>query len=127
MGVSPLTVVSTTYTSDSRLKTNIQAASLSDCRALFDAVDVNTFDWIRDGSHSMAFVAQDVEAALPKSGLMDDLVNHAEWQPTEEDEPMTIKTVDYSRMATVLWCVVKQQACKLSELEARIAVLENPP
>ena len=134
MGVSPLTVVSTTYTSDSRLKTNIQAASLTDCQALFNAVDVKVFNWLRDGTQSLGFIAQEIEAALPENGLMDNLVNQTEWQPTEEDEPMTIKTIDYSRMACVLWCVVKRQASQLSEqasllsqLEARITALEGNP
>ena len=101
MGVSPLTVVSTTYTSDQRLKTNIQTASLPECKALFDAVEVKGFNWIRDGKRSLGFIAQEVEAALPSSGALNDLVNQSDYQPTEEDTPITIKTIDYSRMACV--------------------------
>ena len=128
MGVSPLTVVSTTYTSDARLKENIQTASPADCQALFEAVDVKTFNWIRDGKQSVGFIAQEVEAALPENGSLNDLVNQSEWQPTEEDEPMTIKTIDYSRMNTILWCVVKEHASKIAQLEARLTALEgNPP
>ena len=121
MGVSPLTVVSTTYTSDRQLKEDIEDASPADCKAIFDAVEARTFAWKRDGKRSLGFVAQEVEEALPASGKFADLVNRSTYQPTEEDEPMEIKTLDYSRMATVLWGVVKQ-------LEARIAALEaNPP
>ena len=125
MGISPLTVVSTTYTSDQRLKTNVQAVSLPECKALFDAVEVKGFNWIRDGKRSLGFIAQEVEAALPSSEALDDLVNQSEYQPTEEDEPMTIKTIDYSRMACVLWAVVKQQAGRLESLEARVQALEG--
>jgi hypothetical protein len=127
MGVSPLTVVSTTYTSDQNLKENIQNASLVDCKALFDAVEVKTFTWKRDGQQSIGFIAQDVEAALPTDGKFNDILNSSTYQPTEEDEPLVIKTLDYSRMAAVLWGVVKQQAAKLTELEARISALEGNP
>ena len=120
MGVSPLTVVSTTYTSDRRLKDDIEDASLADCKAIFDAVEVKTFEWKRDGQRSVGFIAQEVEAALPENGKFKDIVNRSTYQPTEEDEPLEIKTLDYSRMAAVLWGVVKQ-------LEARVAVLEGNP
>ena len=124
MAVSPLTVVSTTYTSDVRLKENIATASLSDCKAIFDAVDVKTFSWKRNGQNSTGFIAQDVEAALPTDGLFNDLVNQSEYQPSEDDEAMTIKTIDYSRMAAVLWGVMKLQATKIAEMDARLAALE---
>ncbi len=42
---------------------------------------------------------------------------------------MEIKTLDYSRMAAVLWGVVKQQQQQqqqLARLEARLAALEDP-
>ena len=126
MGVSPLTVVSTTYTSDRNLKENIEDASLADCRSIFDSVEVKTFTWKRDRQQSIGFIAQEVEAALPSHGKFKDIVNQSTYQPTEEDEPMEIKTLDYSRMAAVLWGVVKQQQQQLSQLEARLAALEDP-
>jgi Chaperone of endosialidase len=124
MGVSPLTVVSTTYTSDRNLKDNIEDASLTDCEAIFDAVEARTFSWRRDGKQSMGFIAQEVEAALPENGLFGDLINQATYQPTDEDEPMVIKTIDYSRMATVLWGVVKLLKGEVESLKARVATLE---
>lgn len=127
MNYSPLTVVSTTYTSDQNLKENIEDASLTHCKAIFDAVEVKTFTWKRDSQPGMGFIAQQVEAALPSNGKFNDLIGSSQYQPTEEDEPITIKTIDYSRMAAVLWGVVKLQATKLTELEARVVALEGNP
>ena len=91
-------------------------------------MEVKTFTWKRDGQQSIGFIAQDVEAAVPADGKFNDILNSSVYQPTEEDEPLNIKTLDYSRMAAVLCGVVKQQNVKLAELESRIAILEgNPP
>ena len=120
MGVSPLNVAGTNYTSDRRLKEDIETASSANCKAIFDAVEAKTFQWKRDGQRSVGFIAQEVEAPLPENGKFKDLVNRCTYQPTEEDEPLEIKTLDYSRMAAVLWGVVKQ-------LEARVAVLKGNP
>ena len=86
-----------------------------------------TFNWKRDGNQSIGFIAQHVEAALPTDGKFNDILNSSVYQPTEEDEPLVIKTLDYSRMACVLWAACKQQAAKLTELEARISALEGNP
>ena len=101
MGVSPLNVAGTNYTSDQRLKEDIETASPADCKAIFDAVEVKTFQWKRDGQRSVGFIAQEVEAALPTNGKFDDIVNQCTYQPTEEDEPLEKKVLDYSRMAAV--------------------------
>ena len=63
-------------------------------------------------------------AALPTNGEFDYVVNQCTYQPTEEDEPLEIKVLDYSRTAAVLWGVVKQQAAKIEELDAMISALE---
>ena len=89
-------------------------------------MEVKTFTWKRDGQKSVGFIAQQVEAALPLHGKFSDIVNHSVYQPTEEDKPLEIKTLDYSRTAAVLWGVVKLQQTKLTDLETRIAALENP-
>jgi hypothetical protein len=98
---------------------------LDDCQSIFDAVEVKTFQWKRDGSNSVGFIAQDVKAALPANGKFVDIVNHSTYQPSEEDDPMEIHTLDYSRMAAVLWGVVKKQSLKIAQLEARVATLEG--
>ncbi len=132
MGVSPLTVVSTTYTSDIRLKENIADININDCLNLFNNLNIKTFTWKRDGKNALGVIAQEVEALLPTNGLFD-LVNESEYQPTSDDEVMTIKTVDYSKLNCILWTVVKEQKKEIDELknrlnniEERLNILENP-
>ena len=50
--------------------------------------------------------------------LFNDLVTETVYQPTEDDIPIDIKTIAYSRMSCILWMVVKS-------LQNRIITLEN--
>ena len=97
-------------TSDSRLKDNQTPASLSDMQAIFDAVEVMTYD--RNdlgGQKRVGFIAQEIEAVLPESYrhiVGQGTISKGE---TEEGEPIdeSIKTLDYARLVCVLWGVCK--------------------
>ena len=60
-GISPLTVVSTTYTSDERLKENIEDVDINDCFNIFNNIGVKTFSWKNSGQNSLGNIAQLVE------------------------------------------------------------------
>ena len=124
MGTSPLTVVSTTYTSDVRLKENILDISVDDCLHIFNNLRIKTFDWKRDGKPSLGVIAQEVESLLPTNNKFD-ILNECEYQPTSEDEPMIVKTVDYTRLNTLLYVVVKEQQKHINDLETRLANIEK--
>jgi len=124
MGVSPLTVVSTPYTSDIRLKENIQDINVDDCLHIFNNLQIKTFDWKRDGKPSLGVIAQEVESLLPVSNKFD-IVHECEYQPTSDDEPMIVKTVDYTRLNTLLYVVVKEQQKRIDALETRLANIEK--
>ena len=124
MGVSPLTVVSTPYTSDIRLKENIQDVNIDDCLHIFNNLQIKTFDWKRDGKPSVGVIAQDVERLLPTSNKFD-LIHECDYQPTDDDEAMTVKTVDYTRLNTLLYVVVKEQQKRIDSLETRLANIEK--
>ena len=106
--------------SDSRLKDNQTPADPSVIQAIFDGVEVRTYQ--RNdmaGQKRVGFIAQEIEAVLPES------YRHIVGQGTisrgenEEGEPLeeTIKTVDYARLVCILWGVCKG-------LEKRVAILE---
>jgi len=124
MGVSPLTVVSTPYTSDIRLKENIQDINIDDCLHIFNNLKIKTFDWKRDGKPSLGVIAQEVEALLPTNNKFD-IIHESEYQPTTDDEPMVVKTVDYTKLNTLLYVVVKEQQKRIDALETRLANIEN--
>ena len=124
MVVSLLTVVPTPYTSDIRLKENIQDINVDDCSHIFNNLQIKTFDWKRDGKPSLGVIAQEVESLLPVSNKFD-IVHECEYQPTSDDEPMIVKTVDYTRLNTLLYVVVKEQQKRISDLETRLANIEN--
>ena len=109
-------------TSDSRLKDNQTLASLADLQAIFDAVEVKTYE--RNDLNMqkrVGFIAQDLESALLGHEYFEHIVGAGtittgeteEGEPTEE----AIKTVDYARLVCILWGVCKG-------LEKRVAILE---
>ncbi len=124
-------VCNTTFTnnSDGRLKDNQVTASLAECTAIFDAVDVKTYE--RNdlgGQPRVGFVAQELEAVC--TGNFAFIVGEGTRQSvsvptgpeTEEaqGEPETFKTVDYARLVTVLWGTVKGLQQRISALEQAV-------
>ena len=105
--------------SDTRLKDNQEPVSLSTLVDIFDAVETKQYD-LRGGidmdgqqlpsERRVGFIADEVKAALPT-----EWTNVVGSKPSGDEEYLTL---DYSRLVTVLWGVVKQ-------LSARVAVLEG--
>ena len=95
-----------------------------DCLHIFKNLQIKTFDWKRDGKHSLGVIAQEVESLLPTNNKFD-VVQESEFQPTSDDEPMMIKTVDCTRLNTLLYVVVKEQQKRIDALETRLASVEK--
>ena len=123
----PVTAVSFTSTSDASIKEGAEVVNPEECRALFDAVEVKRYLRTDIGRRSVGFVAQDVQAAatgdfacLLGSALKElpDLSTggtDAEPQPAAPEE--TLLTLDYARLTTVLWGVVKELSARVAQLE----------
>ena len=105
--------------SDTRLKDNQEPVPLSTLVDIFNAVETRQYDFRgamdMDGQplpseRRVGFIADEVKAALPA-----DWTNVVGSKHSGDQEYLTL---DYSRMVSVLWGVVKQ-------LSARVAVLEG--
>ena len=119
-------VCNTSFTnnSDGKLKDNQQIASLSDCLAIFAAVDTKIYTRNDlNGQKRVGFVAGDVAAVLPE--YFHHIVGEGEITrgENEEGEPIeeTFLTVDYSRLCVILWGVCKTMAKRFDDLESRMS------
>ena len=118
-GLCNLTLVTTmppfggnvTAYSDARLKENI--TSIGNSMEMFNQIDAKRYNWIDNGKNDIGFIAQDVKAA----GLVE-VVKEAEDRDPETGELFdTYLTLDYSRMVSVLWDVVKELKAEVEELK----------
>lgn len=89
--------------SDRRLKTNIE--TITDATQKVEALTGVTFDWKRDGSAGMGFIAQDFEQVIPA------LV-------TEDADGM--KGVEYGPVVALLVEALKQTNARVAVLEGRV-------
>jgi len=97
--------------SDARLKENI--TSIGNSMEMFNQIDAKRYNWIDNGKNDIGFIAQDVKAA----GLVE-VVKEAENRDPETGELFdTHLTLDYSRMVSVLWDVVKELKAEIDELK----------
>jgi hypothetical protein len=97
--------------SDARLKENI--TSIGNSMEMFNQIDAKRYNWIDNGKNDIGFIAQDVKAA----GLVE-VVKEAENRDPETGELFdTYLTIDYSRMVSVLWDVVKELKAEIEELK----------
>jgi hypothetical protein len=119
-----INVAGTNYASDMRLKENIQDINVDDCLHVFNNLQIKTFDWKRDGKPSLGVIAQEVEALLPTNNKFD-IIHESEYQPTTDDEAMVVKTVDYTKLNTLLYVVVKEQQKRINTLETRLENIEK--
>ncbi len=93
--------------SDERYKTNIiEIENALDIVSNLRGVE---FDWKKSRKHSIGFIAQEVEKVLPQ---------------VVSTDKNGYKSVDYSRITSVLVEAVKKQQEKIEEQEARIKNLE---
>jgi hypothetical protein len=105
--------------SDERIKTDVQDASLEACQEVFDAVSVKTYERTDLPGKRIGFIAQDIEQSLPEEFA--NLVGTRQGKDGQE-----LLTIDYSRIAsTILWGVVKLQQAQIADLTSRLEALEE--
>ena len=66
----------------------------------------------------VGFIAQDFDKVLPE--YYKHIVGAGTIQRTEEGEVEEIKTLDYSRIVTILWGALKKSNERIAVLEARL-------
>ncbi len=103
--------------SDARLKTNVK--TIQQPIELVKRLRGVTFDWISTGEHSYGLIAQEVEEVIPE------LVMESESGTADGDEHKVVKSVDYSKLVSVLIEAIKEQDDKINRLEALVETLIN--
>jgi hypothetical protein len=98
--------------SDQRLKTNIE--TIANPLELVNKLRGVTFDWIETGKHSYGLIAQEVEQVIPE------LVLETTNGNTETDVSTTVKSVDYSKLVSVLIEAVKEQQQQIEQQQQQI-------
>ena len=101
--------------SDQRLKTNIE--TIANPLELVNKLRGVTFDWIETGKHSYGLIAQEVEQVIPE------LVLETTNGNTETDVSTTVKSVDYSKLVSVLIEAVKEQQQQIDKLTKLVETL----
>ena len=94
---------------------------MTDLASIFNAIETKEYDLIQPGTDingdalpttkRVGFIADDVKSALASE----------EWINIMGEKPVgdeTMLTLDYSRMVTILWGVVKGLDARLTALEA---------
>ncbi len=100
--------------SDASLKENV--SPIGNSMEMFNQIEAKRFDWIVDGKHDIGFIAQDVQAA----GLTEVVIQKDERDPDTGELLDTKLTLDYSRMVSVLWDVVKDLKEEVDDLKAKL-------
>ena len=103
--------------SDARKKKDIR--DLKSPRYYLDALSARRFKWKEDGREDIGFIAQEVEAAGLSYFITDEPV--VEYETGREID--TVKTLDYGRMSSVLWQMVKEQQTEIDELKSLVKQL----
>ena len=111
----------TVLTSDERVKENIELADLAEIQAIFDKVDVKTYER-NDGllGSRIGFIAQDFQKSIDNDSKFQNIV-----YPIYTEPPLV--GLDMSRLTTLLWGVCKKQQQNINDLTARLTVLEQKP
>jgi len=112
-----ITCVSVTQTSDESIKQNVAPASLLEIMKVFDAIDVKTYQRTDMPGNRIGFIAQDFVESLPEA--FDNIVAKT------YDGGVPLWSLDYARLATILWGVCKQQEIDIAVLANRISALEG--
>ena len=99
---------STLTTSDISLKENIKP--IENALDIVNKLKGVTFDWKKDGTKSLGYIAQDVEEILPE--MVKEVPN---W-----DNKETHKTVNYAAMVAILSEAIKEQQKQIEELKSII-------
>ena len=72
------------------------------------------FDWIDSDKHSIGMIAQEVEEVLPEL-----ILTNEECKPYTSEVYRVIKTLDYSKIVSVLVEAIKELNLKVEKLEAK--------
>ena len=109
---------SITAYSDRNLKTNIVTID----NALNKVMSLRGvyFDWIESGEHSIGMIAQEVEEILPEL-----IITNDEREVGTEITKNIIKSLDYSKIVSVLVEAIKEQQKQIEELKAEMQVMKN--
>ncbi len=105
--------VSTTLTSDEKLKEDIH--KVEGALELVSQLDGVTFKWKKDGRQSAGVIAQNVEKVLPS----------AVREVNNIDNSDTHKVVDYNQLSALLIEAIKELKEQNKELKDEIEVLKN--
>ena len=110
----------TVLTSDERVKENIELADLTEIQAIFDKVDVKTYER-NDGllGSRIGFIAQDFQKSIDNESKFQNIVH-----PIYTEPPLL--GIDMSRLTTLLWGVCKNQQQIITDLTTRVTALEQP-
>jgi hypothetical protein len=103
--------------SDRNLKTNIVTID----NALNKVMSLRGvyFDWIESGEHSIGMIAQEVEEILPEL-----IITNDEREVGTEITKIIIKSLDYSKIVSVLVEAIKEQQNMIEELNKRLTSVE---
>jgi hypothetical protein len=104
--------------SDFRLKTNI--VTIDNALDKIKRLRGVYFDWIESGEHSLGMIAQEVEEVLPEL-----VMTNTECKTFTQEVLNVTKSLDYSKIVSVLVEAVKEQQKQIEEQNKRIAFLEN--
>jgi len=111
--INGITAANYFSSSDERLKTDVQDASLQSCQQVFDAVEVKTYERTDLPGPRIGFIAQDIQQSLPA-----EFANLVGTRPGGDAEDPFL-TLDYSRLVCLLWGVVKNLQARIEALEAQ--------
>ena len=105
--------------SDISLKSNVSNVSTDECLRLIERIDPKTYtrNDLNDEKR-VGFISNDFEAELS-----DDMRNIVGSYRSDEGGHLTT-TLDYGRLTTVLWAVVKNLNERVKNHEARIEAIE---
>jgi len=98
------------YTSDARLKKNIETLSSSDSLKNILALSPVSFNWKSDGTASIGLIAQDVEKVFPT------LVS---------TDATGMKSVEYGNIVAPLISAIQEQQKEIDALKAEVESLKN--
>ena len=104
--------------SDERIKTDVQDASLEACLRIFDAVSPKVYERTDLPGKRIGFIAQDVQSSAPP-----EFANLWGTRPGADGEELL--TIDYSRLITIAWAQLKLQQAQIADLTSRLEALEE--
>jgi hypothetical protein len=105
--------------SDKNKKKNIR--DLESATKYLNSINPKRFAWKDTEKEDIGFIAQDVE----KAGLHEFVSNSPVYNSETALEEGTVKTLDYSKMVSVLWKAVQEQQEQIESLKSEINNLKG--